>query len=1682
MEKLYEVKRLKMKIVLKILAVTLFVLPFFLFRQEASAVYDTKYTVTEEGGEYKLFSSTSDDIEPVITSNSISDILNVVQSISKACEISFCDVNISESITLKSGDIILSGEVAFNDFANFTIDGASVILDDINLNMNSSGIRVKRGTLDFSSGVINSFSENAITLDHSSGASFYVRDGSINSSSESAAILLKQGTVGVFGGNVTNELGVAVNSSSTLILSGTPSIKGDGYDILTDMPITLSDGETTFSGELRMKYDALFQDGFISCVAYNATESAISGISFYDKNGNSLNVDYFLSHSLIDESNFAAIYLPYTVNYICDGTVVETIYRLHGEKADPISSVTKEGYEFVGWKDADRGEFFEFSAPITDDTDIYAEYKLRSPTYTMCSFDFSYDGTERRIGIDELSHPLISDAIVSYSWYKDGKILNNYSDSVYVQKVADSGEYYCVIEFSIGGDSVSITTAPTPVKISRCVVEIPQISAKYFNGEIQYPEIYSNNVYEVEKKGGTYAGIYPIKLKLKDEENYCFEDDITEVHVDFQILKAENSWIDEIAISDVYTGMQPSAYASAKFGEVYYIYSDKINGEYNTALPCNAGKYFVKAIVDDTENYTALESTATEFFVIQEEVSGLSLLSFPTKSDYVAFDEFCGDGVLIGVSYNSGRYDTIDSDACTVSYQSSDSLRFGDTVVYLAYGGKLVSIRVSVTKATYNISDISFSDTVLEYDSERKTIDFLGELPTGKDGIKLGYYLEGGGTEVGKYDVTLIFVTESNEYQVPAPMSAILEILPREAEVIWNNTKFVYDGEFKCPSAYYLDIHGRKIIMEVEGGRSYAGSYLATAKGNDRNYLLTENEKSFIIEKADYDFSEILWTSTEFIYDAQEKRVELSGLPSGVSVIGYLNNRATESGEYTAVATLAYDENNYNQPKNPTLLWKINRAEYDLGVFSFSDYSTVYDGELHYPIFSGELPVGKDGIALEYSFGEGALHVREGGVEVEITFQTESKNYIAPQSITRKVYITPKEISVEWGSLEFVYSKKPLVPSAFATECEVYVSGANENAGTYTATCKSLDSDFVVINDTAEFVIKKADNEWIKELKINDIYFGQPPSPNAVALGGNVIYRFYSDKDCDVEISISDKIGVFYVRAFCYGDHNYKPIESNIVSFEIIEVVPSEFSVVLLKEIFIAYESILPENITAKIKFNNGEEKSLAFDDLKINYECADSFRASDLYFDVEYLGFSYRAFVEVLKKDYDLSQVKWAGLTQVYDATEKLPYLTGLPEGVDAKYYTESGAAIDAGEYLFFADFDYDSENYNKPSISSALMNIEKQTVILPEIPSIEYCGKNVVPNLPKSELYSFDFIAANSAGQYDVILKINDDKNYVFENGNSMATAKFIITPIVISVRIEDVDLYRDEREFIPTYAITEGQLLDGDELICEFLYDDDVISARFDNENYYVIVTPGRINRIESLSPEGFNRLLLMIFAVMTGTLVVITIIVNRKRLYRYYKELLCRSYFTDTSEDLIVHSDTLDSSVEDTSEIPEESNTEEIENEALNTNELLNDAAGGVDSEDNAVANSSESILPSIIDAEYADSIISDSLARDLIRRDDFIETSGKRKGIVNVDTLSRSFESGQRVDINILKQKSLIPYDTAYIKVLARGMIDKPLTVYANDFSLSAVKMIALSGGKSIKVSTCTPKQKNSRNF
>lgn len=104
-----------------------------------------------------------------------------------------------------------------------------------------------------------------------------------------------------------------------------------------------------------------------------------------------------------------------------------------------------------------------------------------------------------------------------------------------------------------------------------------------------------------------------------------------------------------------------------------------------------------------------------------------------------------------------------------------------------------------------------------------------------------------------------------------------------------------------------------------------------------------------------------------------------------------------------------------------------------------------------------------------------------------------------------------------------------------------------------------------------------------------------------------------------------------------------------------------------------------------------------------------------------------------------------------------------------------------------------------------------------------------------------------------------------------------------------------------------------------------------------------------------------------------------------------------------------------------------------------------------------------LIRSKITVAEADAIVPDEFVSAMVERSEFVLSEGK-KGIVNIDTISANFEDGEEVTLEALKAKNLIAKNVGHYKVLARGTLDKKLSVYANDFSTQAIKMIVLTGG------------------
>ncbi|MBQ7333795.1 MAG: InlB B-repeat-containing protein, partial [Clostridia bacterium] len=901
-----------------------------------------------------------------------------------------------------------------------------------------------------------------------------------------------------------------------------------------------------------------------------------------------------------------AVYLPYKLSFFDGGILIAEKLFLDGEYPSPVTLSEKAGYKFLGWQ-KDGGGVFDFSTGVSEDLKLYSAYKLLPPEFSISSLEFTYDGKERELAFSSISHPLLNNGELSYLWYLGGECISS-SSSVKIRDVSDSGKYICKLKFTHNGNESETLTEELSVTVRKAEILIPEIPVKEYTGNRLYPEITSCAYYEVSCEGAEDAGTYPVLVKLRDGENYKFAGrNENELSIDFKIIPAKNAWTVPLSVQNAYFGCPLNYRALAKFGEVRYTFSTAPGGVYEEKIPKDVGTYFIRAEVLSGANYEAIVSEPLSFSILADVIVGISVKDSPKKLEYCAFERFDATGATLLVSYSSGKAVEISGEAIAVKHPRAEYFLFGDTYVTLSYGGREITLGIKTKKAEYDTSGILFPDKSVVYDGKAHAPEYRGTVPVGRDGIALECFVEALKTDVGVYEIKLIFESKSANYNSPNPIFSRLEITPRKVDVIWDVCEFVYDGGAHTPRAYFINENGAKVFVNVLGAATFAGEYSAFCEFDNGNYTLNNSSCDFKILKADYDLSGAFWSKSEFTYDGEEKTVSLSGLPSGVSVIGYTDNKATRAGTYLAKATLSYDTVNYNQPKVAPFPFTIRRAEYSLAGFSFSSEEAVYDGEVHYPILIGDMPSGVDGSKLSYSFDRGARRVSDGRVKVTVSFSSDSENYNVPQSMEAYVTIIPKGIVVAWDSSDFIFSGEIQAPRATAEESLIYVVGGQASAGIHTVTAFSQNSDYYVINSKCEYEIKRAENQFTEKLTALDVYEGEIPLVFAKSLSGDVSYRFFSDEALSLEIEAPTAPGIYYAVAESFGSENYTAIRSEAKKFSVIELVP----VAIYPEIIIsspsAFSTLGTSEVKVTLEYNSGKRELVSFENIEIEYQNGES-------------------------------------------------------------------------------------------------------------------------------------------------------------------------------------------------------------------------------------------------------------------------------------------------------------------------------------------------------------------------------------------------------------------------------------------------------------------------------------------
>ena len=212
-------------------------------------------------------------------------------------------------------------------------------------------------------------------------------------------------------------------------------------------------------------------------------------------------------------------------------------------------------------------------------------------------------------------------------------------------------------------------------------------------------------------------------------------------------------------------------------------------------------------------------------------------------------------------------------------------------------------------------------------------------------------------------DKEFLNVSDSNKYKITIgetdnflAAEATITVTIAKATVVFDwsgvNGEYVYNGREQTVTGVTINISdGTEIIysnntftdVPAEGVLEVT----VTVAEND-NILEASETRKVTVSRATIDMSGVSFDSAEYIFDAMEKTVTVSGtLPWGIEGVNYAGNALTEVGTTEAVAKFVYNANNFNTVENMVATLTVTPRPVAIEITSaskvFGDEDPAYD-------------------------------------------------------------------------------------------------------------------------------------------------------------------------------------------------------------------------------------------------------------------------------------------------------------------------------------------------------------------------------------------------------------------------------------------------------------------------------------------------------------------------------------------------------------------------------------------------------------------------------------------------------------------------------------------------------------------------------------------------------------------
>ncbi len=784
---------------------------------------------------------------------------------------------------------------------------------------------------------------------------------------------------------------------------------------------------------------------------------------------------------------------------------------------------------------------------------------------------------------------------------KAGTIQYKYSDSASgtyeEEKPSKPGTYY--VKAFVTGDNHYKDMESDPVKFTIEKAEnswtIPftaddvwyeqplSVFAAAKGGSVEYLYSTSRNGKYAKDYEPKDAGTYYVKAHTDGNDYYK---EMTSEPVSFQIKQVDNEWIEELTISDIVYGETLEPSAQVDYGEVTYKYCSTENGIYTETVPTDAGTYFVKAYVEESRNYTGLESDPVSFEIQKAENTWTLVLKAANKvydkkavdfkaeaahgqAEVLYSDSADGD-FTAAAPVNAGKYWAKASVAESKNYQGLES----DPVAF------------EIQKAD-NTWTLELKGQNKTYDG--KAADLKAEAANGQVQILYSDSADGDFTDeapvnAGKYWAKASVAGDENYKPLESdPVS--FEIT--KADNSWTTGLTIADVDYKEElqlQPYAKADHG-DVTYEYyyrNGNGDYtktapkdAGTYYVKAYADGgQNYTDLESDLvSFEIRKAKNSWKLEL-KGQDKVYDSKTIELKAEAAYGQVQILysdsadgTFKDEKPVDAGKYWAKASVA-ESKNYQGLEPVLVSFEITQAENSWAEGKELKISDAAYGESLAP--SAQADYGD--VTYKYCNTEDGDFTDKApenvGTHYVKAYVAETRNFKGLTSEAVKFEITRAENS--WKSpaavsdLTYGETPKPSAEPVHGNAADVTFKYSTDENGTYTDTVPADAGTYYVKaylpeqenykameSKPVSFKIAKAKNSWTQALTIADIAYGKEPAPAAKAAHGDVTYKYCSSRDGDYSKTAPKAAGTYYVKAYADGGKNYQDLVSEPVSFTI---------------------------------------------------------------------------------------------------------------------------------------------------------------------------------------------------------------------------------------------------------------------------------------------------------------------------------------------------------------------------------------------------------------------------------------------------------------------------------------------------------------------------------------------------